>query len=381
MLGHALLSLFLSVHSAKDSGTQKLRVHGYVKTLGQGSFVRDLRTAGYSGILHARINTAWAPHPSWKLRLELRQRLFTGDLVQQPGFKTLVGQDEGWRSLTRSGQCGRDLLWTAAIDRASLSYRHGAWECIAGRQRINWGINTVWNPNDVFNTYNFFDFDYEERPGCDGLRLLYRLPGRGAVEMAAAAGSGNTNRKLALLWRSGLGRYDVQLLGGRYDTLWFAGAGWAGNLSKAGFKGEATAYRKGINAAHAQAALLASVAVDYTFSKGWYVLGSYLFNSNGSNQLAGLGMLSYQKLSPMNLMPLKQQIAVQASRQINPLLQASFTAIYGWSTQLSIFIPAVSLWLAQNWETTLLAQSVFAEMGSRYQSLGQSIFMRMRYSF
>lgn len=29
----------------------------------------------------------------------------------------------------------------------------------------------AWNPNDWFNTYNYFDFDYEERPGTDAIRV------------------------------------------------------------------------------------------------------------------------------------------------------------------------------------------------------------------
>ena len=39
----------------------------------------------------------------------------------------------------------------------------------AGRQRINWGQTFVWNVNDVFNAYSYFDFDYKERPG----RMLF----------------------------------------------------------------------------------------------------------------------------------------------------------------------------------------------------------------
>ena len=42
-----------------------------------------------------------------------------------------------------------------------------------GRQRINWGTTTIWNPNDIFNAYNFLDFDYEERPGMDGGKFQY----------------------------------------------------------------------------------------------------------------------------------------------------------------------------------------------------------------
>ena len=32
-------------------------------------------------------------------------------------------------------------------------------------------MNLVWNPNDLFNAFSFVDFDYEERPGSDALRI------------------------------------------------------------------------------------------------------------------------------------------------------------------------------------------------------------------
>jgi hypothetical protein len=56
---------------------------------------------------------------------------------------------------------------------AYLDYTAGKWQFRVGRQRINWGVNLVWNPNDVFNSFSYFDFDYEERPGSDAVRVQY----------------------------------------------------------------------------------------------------------------------------------------------------------------------------------------------------------------
>ncbi len=370
-----------ALSQAPDSLPRKPVIRGYVKALNQTDFIRNLSQAKYSGMLHARLNSSWEPCTQLKLRLDLRQRLFFGNLPRMPGFSALIQQDDGLLSLSHTSNLGSDILWHSMVDRAWVAYRRGALELIAGRQRINWGINMVWNPNDVFNTFNFFDFDYEERPGCDGVRLIYTMPHQGALELAGVAGRGANNRKVAMLWRSEIGSYDVQLLGGYYDSLWFAGVGWAGNLRGAGFKGEANAYSQVHGTNFSRYIILTSATLDYTFRRGWYGMGSYLYNSRGRNSLTGFGALSYQKLSPLNLMPLKHQFALQAAKQFSPVVQASLSAIYGWQEHLSIFVPSVHYWAAQNWECTLLAQSLFARTAGVYQSLGQNIFLRLRFSF
>lgn len=184
-----------------------------------------------------------------------------------------------------------------------------------------------------------------------------------------------------MLWSTRLRTYDLQFLAGRFDSFYLVGAGWAGNLRQAGFKGEANLYRNGQPAETADFIFLASITADYTFGKGWYGMASYLYNSRGSNNLSGLGMITYQKLSPMNLMPLKQQCAFQAAKQFSPVLQASVSVIYGLKDRLSIFVPSLQYWAAQNWECTLLGQNLFARAGATYRSLGQNVFLRVRYSF
>ena len=38
------------------------------------------------------------------------------------------------------------------FDRAYIEYISGSFELSIGRQRINWGINMLWTPNDIFNS-------------------------------------------------------------------------------------------------------------------------------------------------------------------------------------------------------------------------------------
>ena len=59
------------------------------------------------------------------------------------------------------------------FDRLFIEWNKEKWNIRIGRQRINWGINLAFNPNDIFNAYNFLDFDYEERPGVDAARVQY----------------------------------------------------------------------------------------------------------------------------------------------------------------------------------------------------------------
>ena len=62
-----------------------------------------------------------------------------------------------------------------------------------GRQRINWGVNLAWNPNDLFNAYSLIDFDYQERPGSDAIRFQYYMGDLSVLNLQYNPGMGLTN--------------------------------------------------------------------------------------------------------------------------------------------------------------------------------------------
>ncbi|MBK8346135.1 MAG: hypothetical protein IPL08_00390 [Saprospiraceae bacterium] len=67
-------------------------------------------------------------------------------------------------------------------------------------------------------------------------------------------------------------------MSGIYGNRFTLGAGWAGSIGDAGFKGETQLFTK-TSAEKFQ--INVTVESDYVFESGWYINGSFLFNNNG----------------------------------------------------------------------------------------------------
>ena len=89
-----------------------------------------------------------------------------------------------WNILTE-----KSFFLNTTIDRLWVDFNYGKLQVRAGRQRINWGQTLIWNPNDIFNAYSFFDFDYIERPGSDAVRVQYYPGSSSSVEAAVKVNS------------------------------------------------------------------------------------------------------------------------------------------------------------------------------------------------
>lgn len=166
-----LLLITLTTLNAQEK-EEKLFFTGYIKNLHELSFVDRLDDLKWTTFLHNRLNFKYIPSKNITIRLELRNRWFYGDDVKNiSGFPEFISQDNGIIDLSLNILDDGNTLFNTTIDRALANYTKGNWEITLGRQRVNWGMNLIWNPNDIFNTYNFLDFDYEERPGSDAIRI------------------------------------------------------------------------------------------------------------------------------------------------------------------------------------------------------------------
>ena len=106
------------------------------------------------------------------------------------------------------------------IDRMWFKYQKNKIEISIGRQRVNWGINTIWNSNDLFNAYNFIDFDYIERPGSDVIRFIYNGDNLSSLEFVYKPNLNNIGVIAALYKINKIG-YDFQFFGANYyDQDW-----------------------------------------------------------------------------------------------------------------------------------------------------------------
>jgi hypothetical protein len=360
----------------------KFHVSGYVKDLQQTSFTKNTKDLITGNLLHNRINLRYDLNSHITARLEMRNRLYYGETVRStPGFAAMLKNNSDLFDLSKTWVDEPALVLNSTIDRASVNFRYGKWDMTVGRQRINWGINTIWTPNDIFNTFNYFDFDYEERPGSDAVRIHYLRSGFSSFEAAYRPGKNEHDQVGALLYRFNKWNYDIQFFAGIYNDDVTAGTGWAGNIGNAGFKGEATYFHPRDNFADTSGVLNTSVTIDYAFRHGIYFCISALYNSGGKDHFPLLYNFSSATLSAKNLMPFRYTLFIQASKAFTPILAGTLACMYSPADNTVVALPSLSYSISDNWELSLTAQSFFASQQNIYRGIYNSIFLRIKMAF
>ncbi|WP_340201898.1 hypothetical protein [Ascidiimonas sp. W6] len=359
---------------------EKLFLTGYLKNLHELSFVDKLEQLQWTTFLHNRLNFKYVPSETFTMRLEFRNRIFYGDNIKNiPNFSNIISRDNGWVNLSWNLIDQSKVVFNATIDRALINYNKGDWNITLGRQRVNWGRNLVWNPNDIFNTYNFLDFDYEERPGSDALRVQYYTGDFSKIELAAKKGRNKNDFIVATMYEFNKWSYDIQILTGIYHKDWVLGAGWAGNLKNAGFKGEVSYFIPYENTTRSENVWSTSLSVDYGFKNGLYINGSVLYNSTVNDFSGGIENLLFSDITAKNLLPFEYAGFIQLSKEFSPILLATMSTIYSPTNHSVIIIPSFRYSIANNLELDFTGQSFFEF--KEYQTLGNSFFTRLRWSF
>lgn len=317
--------------------------------------------------------------------IEMRNRLFYGQATRLNSFlASSLDNDKGIVDMSYVSLDRKSLVIHSILDRAYMRYSDEKWELTLGRQRINWGVNLAFNPNDLFNAYSLVDFDYQERPGADAVRFQYYTNELSSFETAIQFGKSLDSSVIAGLWKINKWEYDFQFLIANFYSDFVLGTAWAGNLKKAGFKTELSFFQPKNNFLESSGALSLSSSLDYSFKKGTYINGSVLYNSSGTSQAlnsSNLFQTFIGDISAKSLMPSKWTYFGQVSGVFNPALNASLSFFYMHGINLALFMPSIVYNFNDDWELMLTAQSAFANINSNFSSAGSGLFIRMMYSF
>jgi len=358
---------------------KKLEVRGYVKDLQSLIFSEDFDELITGNLIHNRLNLRWKPTSKLTGAAEFRTRIFWGEEVKYtPDFSSGIGYNQDMFDASFIWFETNSMLMQTYIDRLWIEYQADKWSARIGRQRINWGICTFWNPNDIFNTYNFLDFDYEERPGRDAVSIRLNLNPMSYFEFAAAFADSSQKSVVGLKYFTNKWNYDFQFSGGVYQENLTLGAGWSGNIRSASFKGEFQ-YFPAQKDSTSQVNL--TVESGYVFKNGWFLNLGVLLNNQGLNEPFEGFNPNYFQLSPRSLMPTKWNVVFTASKQITPLLSGSLSSIYSPGSNLIILLPTIQYSLANNLDFDFVWQSFFAEKGESMADLGHRGFLRIKWSF
>ena len=387
-LNHAIFAFFIltansTLHSQNEEAP-KWQFRGYLKSLQTTSFVKipplSESIMFNDHLLHNRLNLKWFPNENFTLTAELRNRLFWGDQVRfNPGFiKNANAGSDDFFDWSAGCQNKKGYALHTPLDRFYGEYVNGPWEARLGRQRVNWGIGTTWNPNDIFNAFNFTDFDYEERPGSDALRIKRYTGTSSSLEVAVKAARDKKDLTAAFLGKFHTGTYDWQVLAGVTDNHTVLGGGWAGNLGKASFKGETAWFYPLDDSLNSSYAL--ALGLDYTFPNQMYLNAAALYNSSGSTGKSAADLFAFE-LSARNLYPYKYSVLAQLSYPFSPLLNGALVVVYSPGGAHAMFLnPVLTASIAANWDVEVVAQVLF-QKEEKYGSPVQAGYLRVKWSF
>ena len=376
----ALFFVACTVLTAQEEKLRRIELNGYLTTLQSAMFDTLSGPFYYENLLHNRLNFRGYINDNVTLAVELRNRLFTGDMVRSYyGYSDLMASDDGWADMSWNIIDENSFFLNTTIDRVWLDLNFNKFQATIGRQRINWGQTFVWNPNDIFNAYSFFDFDYMERPGSDAVRLQYYPSFSSALELVAKI-DGEEDLTAAALYRFSKWGYDIQFLAGYSNGADIvAGAGWSGSIGSVSFRGEGSWFRPAENFSDTAGTIILTAGIDKVFDNNSMAQVQLMYCNDPLklNSIAGFYM---GDLSAKDLAFSEFSAFGQFTWAATPLLNIGISAM--WFPDLDGFFagPSFDYSLAENVDFSVLWQHFNAELSGKKTRMNLG-FLRIKFSF
>lgn len=375
-----LLAVLVSFPSISQEKEKKIELKGYFSTVQTVIFDSLSGPIANENLFHNRINFKAYLNDHLTVAAEVRNRLFTGDMTMLgTTFTDLITMDPGVVDMSWNIIREQSIYLNSRIDRLWIDYNFNKFQVTLGRQRINWGQTLVWNPNDIFNAYSFFDFDYIERPGSDALRLQYYPSSSSAAELALKVDS-EYDLTAAGLFRFNKSGYDFQFLAGLVNSEDVViGAGWSGSAGSLSFRGEGSWFQPYEEFPGSTGTILVTAGLEKVFRNNSMAEIQLMYSTNPLGFIDFYSFLGGE-LSSKNLAFSEFTAFGQFTWAITPVLNLSVSSM--WFPDLDGYYagPSLDCSLSENVDFSVIWQhfdAVIAGVGNTI-NLG---FLRFKYSF
>jgi hypothetical protein len=374
-----LISCYCVLGHAQEK-EKAITLNGYITTMQSSMFDSLSGPFLNENLLHNRLNFKGYINDNITLALEFRNRLFTGDMVRYGRLYTgMIGEDEGVADMSWNLVEEQSFLLNTTIDRVWFDLHYSKFQVTLGRQRINWGQTFVWNPNDIFNAYSYFDFDYVERPGSDAIRLQFFPSSSSAAELVMKVNN-DYDITAAGLYRFNTWGYDIQFLAGIMNSEDIViGTGWSGSIGSIGFRGEGTWFAPYEDFSGSESTVLITSGLDKIF-KDNSMAQVQLMYCNNPLDLNSIGSLYSRNFTAKDLAFSRFSAFGQFTWAATPLLNLTLAAM--WFPDLNGYYagPSMDYSLAENLDFSLIWQHFYAVMNGEDSKVNMA-FLRLKFSF
>jgi hypothetical protein len=387
-----LLTLILaSLNALPQENERSWRLNGHLQALETVWVPADSSRWQTMTSLNNRLDFRWDPAKQLSFHAGARNVFNYGQIIQSgyPDLAELTAVDEGLVDMTWLWLNENSYFFYTNIDRLNVRLKTGKLETTIGRQRINWGINLVWTPNDIFNAFNYFDFDYVERPGCDAILMQYYTSNTSSLQVGFKADQhlyildSAYKYTYSLMYRFNRWGYDFQVLGGvmREDAV--VGAGWSGSIKGAGFNGEASYFLDKKELFDTNGALVASAELNYTLKNSLFLHAGYLYNSAGTTGPAGWGTALFLvvDISAKNFTRARHSLFAEASYPVTPLIKGSLAGIFNPNDKSGFAGPSIDISLTDNLTLYMIGQIFWGDHLTEFGDYGTRVFWRLKWNF
>lgn len=379
---------FLLLSVSTNAQLSSFDINGYAKYLFSSAKYPGASERFEDHLIHTRLNTRWYPSDNFKAVMEMRLRGYYGESVEQaPDFAEQIKGNYDYLNLDAVLWENKRSLGYGEIDRLYLDWNYSRLQLTLGRQRIAWGTSWAWNPIDIFNPLSVLDFDYEERPAVDALRIQFYTGAVSKVEAAYKPGKKKEDVIAAGLLSINKGNYDFNFIGGIKDDRWFGGTGWVGDIYGAGFRGELLisegkkVYVPEANTYFGSNNVVYSFVLsgDYTFPNSFYIHTEIFHNKAGVTDLTAL----YQRraLDLGMLTSARWSIYQEFAYDIHPLIRGTVFGIFNPDDKSFAIVPSISYSVFTNVDLLFLLMFFNGDDFTEYGNYGSTAFFRFKYSF
>jgi hypothetical protein len=375
-----LIFFTLNTDLFPQAKSKAITLNGYLTTMQSVMFDSLSGPFMNENLLHNRLNFKVNLNENVSFAAEFRNRLFTGDFVRLGKYYSgIIGADKGVVDMSWNLIEKQSFLLNTTVDRLWFDLNFNKFQATIGRQRINWGQTFVWNPNDIFNTYSFFDFDYVERPGSDAVRLQY-FPSSSSVAELAVKTDNENNVTAAGLYRFNKWGYDIQFLAGLVNSEDIViGAGWSGSIGSISFRGEGSWFDKYEDFPGDEGTLLITTGFDKVFKDNSMAQLQVMY-CNNPLLLNNFNSFYSGNLSSKDLAFSRFSAFGQFAWTATPLLNITISAM--WLPDLEGYFagPSIDYSLAENLDFSVIWQHFNAIMAGERSRINLG-FLRLKYSF
>ncbi|SON48725.1 hypothetical protein [Vibrio tapetis] len=359
-------------------------LNGYVKYMAT-STMPDNSSNTLDHLVHQRFNYEYRFNSDVRVNLGMRNRVLWGDTANNTGYGELIGSDAGYLDLTSNWLDRDGVIGTSQFDRAYIQWQNDDWQNRVGRFRVNWAMTTIWNPNDIFNSYSIYDFDYEERSGSDAIAVSRKLGFASSLDLVSSPNEEKELDSYAARYLFNHDGWDYQAMVGKSGLDQVLGAGLAGDVSGAGVRGELSWFNPTQDewqSMPVEQTTIASLEADYSFggTRNWIGRVAMLYISKPQTTDSAIKYLNLP-LTARTLSFTKQTLYADLGFDISPLSRITFSSIYYQDGSMYFSLNS-SYSLSNNVQLLAVAQRFDGRSGSLFhESASTLVFGQIKWSF